>query len=107
MHKANRVIVWGSLLTVFLVAVCLTLPILAMEPDQGNQIGEVMTAIFLMAAYLILVVGILVVGSRTYANLALRRADTALETRRNRRCFNIGVAFCVLGFAFMFISVIL
>lgn len=106
MYRANRVIVWGSLLTVLLVAICLAFPFLVLEPDEGRYAGDVITAIFLMAAYLILVVGLLVVGSSTYGNLALRRADTALETRSNRQHFNVGVAFCLAGLAFIFIPVL-
>lgn len=107
MHRANRVIIWGSMLTVILVAACLTLPFFVLEPDDGGDAGEVITAISLMAAYLILVVGILAVGSNTYGNLALRRADPVLETRANRQYFNVGVSFCILSLGFIFLSVIL
>lgn len=105
MHKANRVIVWGSLLTLILVGSCLRLPFIALDP--GDVAGEVFAAISLFAAYLILVLGVMAVGSGAYANLTMRRADAALETRQHRRCFKLGVAFCVLAFGFIFLSVVL
>ena len=105
-HRANRVIVWGSLLTALLVAACLTFPLLGLKPADGDRAAEVLTAISLMAAYLILVVGILAVGSSTYGNLALRRADAALDTQRNRRCFYVGAAFCIGALVFIFIAVL-
>ena len=106
MNRANRVIVWGSLLTVLLVAACLRFPFIALNPGEKDAAGEVIAAVSLLAAYLILVLGILAVGSSTYVNLTLRRADTALETGGHRRCFNLGVAFCVLALGFLFFSVI-
>ncbi len=106
MNKTNAVIFWGSLLTVLLVATCLTFPFLAVDPADGNPVGEVITAVSLMAAYLILVVGVLAVGSNAHGNLTLRRTDAALDTRANRRYFNVGVAFCILSLGFIFFSVI-
>ncbi len=106
MRKTNAVIFWGSLLTVLLLAACLTFPFLALELGDGNPAGEVVTAVSLLAAYLILVVGVLAVGSSAYGNLTLRRTDAALDTSGNRCYFNAGVAFCILSLGFIFFSVV-
>lgn len=106
MNRANRVIVWGSLLTVFLVAACLRFPFFALNPAEGDIAGEVIAAVSLFAGYLILVLGILAVGSSTYANLTLRRADTTLETWKHRQYFNLGVTFCVIALGFIFFTVV-
>ncbi len=61
-----------------------------------------LVAVSLMGAYLSLVIGIIVVAVGSYNNLLLRRADTALDTPRNRRHYQAGMAFCGVGLALIF-----
>ena len=106
MEKANKRIVWGSLLSLLLAASFVAYPLLVTRPAEETDVTAVFVAVSLMAAYLILVLGILVVGINTYGNLALRRADAELDTSGNRRHFNAGVGFCILGLALIFFPVL-
>jgi hypothetical protein len=106
MKKINRMIFWGALLTTSIVAACVKLRLLFASQAQNELNADVATAIFLFAAYLILVVGILVVGTGTYQNLSMRRADASLQTRTNRWHFNAGAAFCALALSFIFFPVL-
>ncbi len=106
MKKINRMILWGTLLTTLLVVACIQLRVVLAKSTQGEQAADVVTAICLLAGYLILVVGMLVVGTNCYQNLILRRADATLQTPGNQWHFKTGVAFCILGLASIFLPVL-
>ncbi|MFM9969806.1 MAG: hypothetical protein ACKVQK_15550 [Burkholderiales bacterium] len=105
MKTNNRFIFFGALTTTLLVALFIKLPFALNAQARETASADVVMAVSLFAAYLILVAGIMVVGANAYKNLARRRADAALQTRGNRWMFNLGVTFCVLGLFFIFVPV--
>jgi hypothetical protein len=106
MNKFNRIILWSSLLTPILVAAGVKLPFRFLRPDNGSDAVEIITAVSLMASYTILVAGIIAVGASTYGNLSLRREHASLQTAANRWYFNAGVAYCIVGVAFILFPVL-
>ena len=105
-ERANRVIVWGSVLSLALAVPAMVFSLRASRAPDATDLTAVFVAAALILAYLILVAGIIVVGVHTHTNLALRRADAALDTPRNRWHYQGGIAFCLCGLSFILLPVL-
>src|SRR5438094_9195683 len=101
MMKANTAIIWGSVVTLLLVAACVVAAFLTLNPAHGAHGGAIYLAMWFYAAYLISSLGLFVVAAGTISNLVERRSNPDLETADNVKRYWFGTAFSIIVFALL------